>query len=688
MKARPRILLLLPLLALAWLAMPAGSARAQNQQAKKKPMKVILSPGWDGCYRPRQWTPVSVSVSTPFKDPVGCQVRLRARQDGLNDLTVSRQEVLMPNVRNEASLSTRLDFGTNSASLDLIGPSGRLFSKNYDLWEPYSENPEITPVSHYESLIGVTGSLGFSILDVERACMSHRRNEHGRAYVRYRDPRRLPADWAGYASLDLLVLYDVDYTKLTIHQQRAIAEYVLGGGSVLVVMGARPLPPDSPVARMLPVRLHEPRTVRLPVRELNMWSCENPKTTRVACWQAEMRPRASQWGSARDRNGNPYLVHGPVGFGRAGVLLFDPDVIGCDQGTALASFWTPIINRLVARRTVSQTNVVDTDRNFGYQFELGPEHRPTEYVLNHLYEIEELKPIHIGWVILVLASLAVLIGPVDYLVLRAIGRLPWTWITSTACIALFSVGAYYGVEHLRAGDLQAKVVSVVDAVEGTPGAWATRYVGIFAPYSDDYKLSDLGREQWWSGLAPDSEDSIHAYNSPQAARSIYCQQHVDGGSVPYSLPINIWSMQSLLCETRLPTPPISANVTKQSRSEWSVTITNHEADRIADSFVFVDGGRVVTCGPVEPGKSKTFTGRSGSMTSYRRFREGRLIESAIGAVGTSARTGAVQHYIDLGAAVVCAAFDKPAAPVGIQDADCKVDHVLLARLVVFPEGEE
>ena len=85
--------------------------------------------------------------------------------------------------------------------------------------------------------------------------------------------------------------------------------------------------------------------------------------------------------------------------------------------------------------------------------------------MDHLYNISEMRPLSIWWVILLLGTLAVLLGPVDYKILKRLDRLPLTWLTCTFWIVLFSVGAYYGVRALRGGKLQMRVVSVLDGIE-------------------------------------------------------------------------------------------------------------------------------------------------------------------------------------------------------------------------------
>jgi hypothetical protein len=309
-----------------------------------------------------------------------------------------------------------------------------------------------------------------------------------------------------------------------------------------------------------------------------------------------------------------------------------------------------------------------------------------------------IKPLSIWWVILLLAMLAILLGPLDYKLLKRIDRLPMTWVTCTFWIALFTVGAYYGVQAIRGGDLELRVVSVVDGIEDDDHAWSTNYCGMFAPYSSDYRLSGLQPNQWWSGIAP-SQNTFSQYNREMAGRRIYCYQH-DGGNVPYSLPINIWTVQCLLNESPVEKVPFSAEVI-QDGDQIEVTITNDSDTPIKNAYVYLGNDRGVNLGPVQAGQSQRFkktTVRKRLWSSYDQGRYRQDIYSrrhqpignfrnddAFFAQGCLQRTRAMSDYLDRGAVLVCAEYDQAPVSFTIEKHSCKPNHVKMARLIVFPK---
>ena len=679
------------------LILAAGSL-AQDDQ---KDLNVDFTVGWDGCYRPMEWTPILVGITTPFAKPLDCIVHLSAAQNELNTLQISRREVLMPARPREISLVTKLTFALDSCTLTVRGTdSGYFWSRRYDMWNPPGNSRPLVPVGDNDFLMGVSGRQGFGLMALGKRTVCEHNKRRGTTYVKYKFQRVLPADWTGLASLDLLVLYDPDWAKLSRHQRRAISQWVRNGGALLMVLGSHPLPAGGEIANLLPFAPGAPAKRKLDPRDLRDWGCSARKTDEVMCWSLSGARAGRGWKTDTGRGKGVLRAWGPAGFGRVGVCGFDPSALGVRNDRELAAFWLPQIRPLLSERKVVLTNNPQQS-NDRWSHQLGPAAKASNAVLEHLYNVEELRPIHVGWVVLILVVLALLIGPVDYLVLKRLGHLPWTWATASACIALFSVGAYYGVEYLRGGVLQARVVSVLDGIDGASGGWATRYTGIFAPRSDDYAFTGLDRSQWWSAMAPTQGDYLYRYGQSRSSRNLYCTQHIDGGNLPHSVPINIWAMQCLLTEAPLAKMPFRASLRPDGpANEWVITVKNLSETPISRAYAVVAPTRSVTLGPVPPGETREFRGKQDAwqpwgnyVSNVRRDNEnvGReatrmIAQTSFAARGSDKRTGAILDYVRRGAAVVCAEYDASPVPFDVAGRACEFQHKQLARLVVFPDG--
>ena len=93
---------------------------------------------------------------------------------------------------------------------------------------------------------------------------------------------------------------------------------------------------------------------------------------------------------------------------------------------------------------------------------------------------------------LLLVGYIVLIGPINYLVLRRLDRREWAWVTMPVLIAVFAVGAYGFGSALRGSDIIVNEVAIVrgapDATEGT----AQVYLGVFSPTRGTYQVAVPG----------------------------------------------------------------------------------------------------------------------------------------------------------------------------------------------------
>jgi hypothetical protein len=322
-----------------------------------------------------------------------------------------------------------------------------------------------------------------------------------------------------------------------------------------------------------------------------------------------------------------------------------------------------------------------------HHYQVGRAQTGINAVMEYLYAIAEMRPLSIWWVILLLTALAFLLGPVDYNVLKRLGRLPLTWLTCAMWIILFTVGAYYGVQALRGGKMQFRVVSVLDGIDDGC-AWSTAYCGMFAPRSDDYRLEGLQENQWWSGIAP-TGDNIYARHREAGSRNIYCSQQ-DGYNRVDSLPVNIWTIQCLLSESPLPQLPLEAEVHRNG-NEIIVSIINRSDSPINRGYVLFGNDRVFDFDQVPALASKEFQGslshrRSWNSRDAERYRSVRFnCEKAFFARGCLQRTQAMRAYLASGAAAVCAEYENVPLSFAVKNRSCDYSQVQLVRLVVFPE---
>ncbi|MFH1717873.1 MAG: hypothetical protein ABIF19_11015 [Planctomycetota bacterium] len=664
---------------------------------EEEPFNVDFFCGWAGHYRPMEWTPVEVGIAGTLKEPFAGSVTIAAQQDGLNSLSIVHTFVLTPDMPLHLPLVTKLAFNADKCSVNIRDERGRVqWRQDFNLWDFSSRNRLLTPVQENDLLIGLVGRSKFGLLRLPSQSVCRSATAQGKVYVGDKLPRMVPWDWTGFVPLDLLVLYDPDWAQFNRQQLNAIAQWVSNGGKLLLVMGSNPLSADNPIAQLLPFELQSVKQVTLPRGILEKWDLQPDEPETVAAWPLTPKSAARFCEVESNDASECLFATGYAGFGRVAVLAFDPSTMTNKQMTNSGQFWISRIRAILGqasplpptarqspprRNQMSRTiefsrdpeSIVNDNSRRGQRYEVGSAQSANNTVMEFLYQ--GIKPLSIWWVIFLLVTLAILLGPLDYKLLKRKDRLPLTWLTCTFWIALFTVGAYYGVQAIRGGDLELRVVSVIDGIEDSDHVWSTDYCGLFAPKSDDYRLKGLLSNQWWSGIAP-TQESIWANNRETAGRNIYCYQH-DGGNLPYSLPVNIWSVQCLLNESRLERLPFSAEVQRQA-GQVTVNVTNESESAILKGYVLFGNNQGVSFGPVQGRAAEQFNREVTTIYSDVRNKEAFLAQ------GCLQRTRAIDAYLARGAALVCAEYEQAPVSFEIEGRSFKSNHIQLARLVVFP----
>ena len=683
--------------------------------ADKINFNIDFSCGWNGFYRPMEWTPVEIMIGSDLEEAFGGELILSSQQDGLNTLNIKHDLSLTPDLPEYTPLVTKISYSAHGCSLRLDQKLGNrrktVWSNEYDVWRSAIPGKNAV-VNEQDMLIGIVGMGKFGLLKVDKQSVCKFQGANGNVCIGTKQPKQVPWDWTGFVSLDLLILYDPDWSQLREQQLKAITEWVSNGGKMLLVLGSNPPRGENPLTDVIPFDYEQARQVSLSQSLLYKWYLRGNESETVMLKPLVQKTNARIYTGDIYQDNQYFFGAGYVGFGRVGVLAFDPSDFSDFQNTNSAHFWTYFIQALLkseeltnnprsTQRTIefvqnSDTSPSGSNRTVQYSnpynvYQIGSAYSLNNVVMSFLYS--EIKPLSVWFVILLLGALAVLLGPVDYKFLKSIDRLPLTWLTCSFWIILFTVGAYYGVQYIRGGKMQLKAVSVLDGIDDGSVAWATQYSGLFASRSDSYQIEGLKPDQWWSGIAP-TQDQIYAYNSELGSRKIYCDQK-NGGNLPESLPVNIWDIQCMLTESPIEKLPFSADV-QQSGSNITVTVTNNSEAAISRGFILLKNNYGIEFSRVSAHGVAPFTKQSRRLTDWeniiRQFSQpyrGSSIsnfrnEAALFAQGSLQRTRAINDYLNNGAALVCVTYDKAPLSFSMKDHLFSCEHVQLARLVVFP----
>jgi hypothetical protein len=94
----------------------------------------------------------------------------------------------------------------------------------------------------------------------------------------------------------------------------------------------------------------------------------------------------------------------------------------------------------------------------------------------------------VGGMIGLLGVYILLIGPVNYLVLKRLDKREWAWVTMPILILAFAAGAYGFGSLLRGSNVIVNEAAIVRGAPGATEGLAQAYLGVFSPTRASYQL--------------------------------------------------------------------------------------------------------------------------------------------------------------------------------------------------------
>ncbi len=382
----------------------------------------------------------------------------------------------------------------------------------------------ITPHPQNEYLIAIAAAEGDALAPLSGLSLP------GRARVQLvpLSLAQLPDRVEAWRSLDLLILNGVDTSPLTSAQAQALQAWVEGGGRLVLGGGAGAGRTLAGLPEPLrPVQLGE--TVELsdlgPLVDFAGLPVQVPGPFLAAL------PAEYQGWPVIDHNQTPWLVQQGVGEGWIAYLALDPALSPFDAWAGALPFW----RKLLEPDAAFPTNL---------PYDISPRVLESEqmgYALSNLPALDLPSVRGLG---LLLGLYVLLVGPVNYVVLRRLRRLDWAWVTIPALTLAFSLGGYGLGYRLRGSDVIINQISIIP-LSPEEGRLAVRsYVGLFSPTRTSYNVR-VGGDALISALSQDPARWGGPYN--QGSLNVLQGEP----ALVRGLGINQWSMQTFRAESWL-----------------------------------------------------------------------------------------------------------------------------------------
>ena len=200
----------------------------------------------------------------------------------------------------------------------------------------------------------------------------------------------------------------------------------------------------------------------------------------------------------------------------------------------------------------------------------------------------------IGGLIALLGAYILLIGPINYLVLRRLDRREWAWITMPVLIVAFAVGAYGFGAFLRGSDVIVNEVAIVRGAPGATEGTAQIYLGVFSPSRGTYQLRVPG------GALLSSPTSAGFEGNGTTATLDVLQG--DPAQIR-DLGVGFGSLRTVRAETAVDVPLVQAQLRLED-GRLRGTVTNASTEVLLKPAVVL-GGTVAKLSDLAPGASES-----------------------------------------------------------------------------------
>lgn len=550
MSIRYRLIILLLLFISLW-GLDTAVSHAQSDNG----LTLDARAGYDGVYKPNRWVPVQIAAANNGPAVEG-QISITLGSLATADKVVFNTLISLPTQSNkQVTLYVYLPQFTGYVTVELHDANGRLLAA--------ADSNKLTQLATDGVLYGVVtpspGSLDY-LQDVTGG-----RSEAAVAYLSLDELPDAPSAWN---ALDVLVFHDVDTAQLSATQQEALDAWVDMGGQLVVV--------GSPNWQKTAVPLAD----RLPVTLIGSESVADLPALSTAVGQPFRDPGPYLVATSSLRSGElllhqdglPLLARQSQGRGAAYFLALDPTLAPLVDWDGSPLVWAEIANRLPRLSPWA-----DGVRNV--------------YAANTaVSSLPSLALPSVLQLVFYLLLYIIVIGPVNYLVLKRRNRRELAWATIPALVVLFSGIAYFAGFQIKGNEAIINQISVAIGALDSDNLQVQSILGLYSPRRHTYDVilpaSAMARPLTSGfGDAPTVEAITRGSNLTLT-----------------NVRVDVSGIESFLVDSVQPSPAVAGEATLNVRDgnlELWATVRN-ESDLLLENATLLVGDTAVKLGNIPP----------------------------------------------------------------------------------------
>ncbi|MCB8977850.1 MAG: hypothetical protein H6657_10540 [Ardenticatenaceae bacterium] len=447
-----RILLFLSLL-LPILGLVVSPIYAQDDNDNGITLDVAV--GFDSIYKGEYWVPVVVTAANTGPAVEG-YVEIKVPRGAGSAPSTFRSPISLPTQSNKrVTLYIKLDNGASNIDLALRQNDGTLVAEANS-----GTLSRITDSSHLLYAVVSPDAAEFTFLERIPGSRSN-------ASVAFLTLEDLPETAVAWNALDVLIFNDADTSQLTSEQRTALDVWLHNGGQLIVTGGANWQKTAVALSDLLPVTIDGSRSVEdLPgLRERIGIPFRDPGPYVVATSSL----RSGELIFRQDDL--PLLARQSIGRGSVYFLALDPRLAPLLDWDGSEAIWAAIASRVP----------------LGNNWSSGPQN-----VYAATEAVSSLPSLTLPSILQLLAFLlvyTVVMGPLNYWVLKRRNQLERAWVTIPVLVVIFSGITYFTGFQLRGNDTIINQISVAYSQADGEQADVYSLLGLYSPQRKNYDLT-------------------------------------------------------------------------------------------------------------------------------------------------------------------------------------------------------
>ena len=433
------------------------------------PISLEVEVGFGGKVRVGHWIPVVVRVENTGPD-LEAEIHVTASRGHPSSSGINVADVVLPR-GSRKRLTLYVPYMTAIPRLEVeLVADGRLLTK--------LETP-VNVLAESDILVGVLGSRAGSWNLLTTLDLPGQAREVAVAPIA---PDSFPHRQEVLHAFDVIALGDVSVQTLPSETLEALEGWVAGGGTLILSGGLNAearlsglpqflmpvVPGDTAEQEKIPAleRLgNEPISSSLPIAV----NSASVVSGRVLAQEEEL----------------PLAVLSRYGKGSVLFLAFDPVAQTLVGWPGLRQMWRELLFQSL-RPSVLYSNQVD-GRNLGVAAS-----QWTYQLHNAMSNLPALEFPSLKVLLGIITGYILLVGPVNYVMLRWLRRPGLTWFTIPVLVLLFSIGVYLLAVRVKGSDVQLSSVTIVQEAPDTDWARVQRMAGVVVPSQGDYLVEVPG----------------------------------------------------------------------------------------------------------------------------------------------------------------------------------------------------